>query len=342
MFNLFHSIFGAATTGSDQYPDWLVDKAIERAVDGVDSRLRVIGGYKKRLRPSIIHAIDHVVQLVDNLTSPIDASRKQYGRDPCLTAFFASVEELQKFFSYNRGIRDYVDNTTGSKPDRIIGLLVMNRYEKRVFGMEMEGDMLRRDVPQVTINFDGHRLLDANGEEAETRRFLKRRAFDHLISLALADVINSRRERLELEEQRILLRRKLATYEAKGWGFDMARKDMAVTDETTDHSAAQRELGEIESQLKALPARTEYLSDSLDALINIFNSAAQKLWSVPVSMIIDRMNIKRKSISDNTIELSLQEFHSANGLILTGCMVSFPSNELLPREEFLSGVERYL
>lgn len=337
MFKLFHSIFNVTQAGAEPYPDKLVEKAIERAVDGLDARIRVIGGYQKRLRPSIIHAIDHVVKLVDDLAPPIDASRKQYGRDPYLSALFASANELQQFFSNDPGIHQYLDNLAGPQPEHIIGLLMMSRTEKQVFGMEIQHDMLRRDVPQVIVSFDAHRLLDPNDQEDESRRFLKRRAFDHLIALALHDVSTSRANRQELEKQCILQRRKLKTFEAAGWGFDATAANI-----TNDYATTQRELDELEAQLKALPAKTELLYTSLDALVRVFSDAPQKLWSVPVSVILDKMNIKQDSASGNANELLINEFHSANGKILTGIMVSYPTDELLPREKFLSGVERYL
>lgn len=63
MFKLFQKIFDVSPTSEKQYPDWLIGKATERAVDGLDSRLRLLSGYKKKLRPGIICAIDHVVNL---------------------------------------------------------------------------------------------------------------------------------------------------------------------------------------------------------------------------------------------------------------------------------------
>lgn len=331
MFALFQSIFGAHTTGKEQYPERLVKEAIERAVDGVDARLRVLGGYRKRLRPSIIQAIDHVVALVDPLPPCIDVSRTRYGKDPYVTALFASADDLQQFFSRERGVQEYLDSLTGPVPDRISGLLMMDRNEKRVYGAELEGDILRRDVPQMTVSFNNRKLLDPNGEEQETRRALKRRAFDHLIALALKDVIDTRAERQELEQNYTLLSRKLATFEAEGWGFDPGGAEI-----NSDHAAAQLKLDEIEAQLEALPARTELLDSSLDALVNVFSHSPEKLYSVLVTVIIDRMNVVQKSVSDSANELLLNEFHSAKGLIRTGLMVSYPTGELLPRKKFLS------
>jgi hypothetical protein len=333
MFKLFSSIFDTSEHATDAYPDWLIDKAIERAVDGLDSRLRLVSSYKKKLRASVMTAVDHVVKLVDDLPAPIDASRSQFGADPHITSLFASANELQQFFSNDKEVWHYLDNLSGPKPDSITGLLIMDRIEKQVFGMELDGNSVRRDVAQVTVSFSEHRLADPNTNEQETRRHLKRRAFDHLVTLALRDVTTRHRSRLELEQQWALLQRKLGTYKAAGWG---------LTDDTTDlrhdNEALQQELNQVEAQLKALPAKTETLDASLDALIDVFDNAKDKLWSVPVSLFIDRMHIKRDAKSNNTNELRFTEFHSANGAVKIGIMVSYPINELLPRKKFLSNV----
>ena len=74
MLQLFQSIFGAGPQ-DEPYPDELISRAIERAVDGTDPRLRALPGYRKKLRAAVIHAIGHVVGLVDSLPVPLELSR---------------------------------------------------------------------------------------------------------------------------------------------------------------------------------------------------------------------------------------------------------------------------
>jgi len=337
MFRLFENLFADQPAGNKSYPDWLVEKAIDRAVDGLDSRIRLVRGYRKKLRPGVMVAIEHVDSLVDNLDKPIEADPGRYTDDPYLRAFFVSAKELQQSFSNSPGIRDYLDNLTGSKPERITGLLMMDRKEKHVFGVELDGEMLRRDMPQVTISFGGHRMVDPTEEEDETRRLLKRRAFDHLIELALHDVSARKSKRLELEKQTALMRRKLETLEEAGLGFEVVDSEA-----TKSRASLQRELDDLENSLESLPAKMELLSANLEALVHVFVNAASKLWTDPASVIIDRMHIKRESVSSTINELLLTDFFSANGLTRTGALVSYPTDELLPRKDFLHEVERYL
>ena len=98
----------------------------------------------------------------------------------------------------------------------------MEKQEKTIFGAALSGDIVIRDVPQVTVSFDGHRLLDPAEGEGETRRLLKRRAYDHLLSLALRRLTFVKMERSDLERRRALLQAKLNLLEREGWGFDLA------------------------------------------------------------------------------------------------------------------------
>jgi len=50
----------------------------------------------------------------------------------------------------------------------------------------LEGNELRHDVVQVTVSFSKHRMVDPTSVEDDTRRLLKRRAFDHLLTLRSA------------------------------------------------------------------------------------------------------------------------------------------------------------
>jgi hypothetical protein len=54
------------------------------------------------------------------------------------------------------------------------------------------------------------------------------------------------------------------------------------------------------------------------------------------------MHIKRKTVSDQATELNLNEFHSANGRIRIGQMISYPVKELLARRDFLSDANRII
>lgn len=338
MFELFRSFFGLESHAEESvYPDVLIEKAIERALEATDPRIRAVSGYERTLRPAVIHAIDHVVAMVEALPPAREADPERYGEDPELTAFFASKERLQQCFSFDSQLRDYLDTAGELVPDRFYALLVMERSEKRVLGMEMQGEILRRDVAQVMVNFSGHRLVDPNGSEAKTRRELKRRSFDHLLALALQHMITADQERSELEQQRHLLHRKLRAFRAGRWGLDDIPTEGAL-----DVAGLERQLESIEQELHSLVEDEVSLKGRLDTLVETLSTAEKQLWAAQASVIVDRGGIKRDQISFTTPELLLYEVHSALGRSITLFLVSYPTAELLPRPDLLTEASRYL
>jgi hypothetical protein len=334
MLKLFQSIFGKGT-GNERYPESLIDAAIERAVDGTDSRLRLVSRYKKHLRPSIVHAIDHLVALVDGFGPPVAAGRADYSSDYRLAALFASADHMLEVFGNGDILKEFRDGSPGNS-EHVTALLLAERAEKNVLGMGLVGDQVQHDVSQVVVNFSGHRLLEPATNEADTRRQLKRRAFDHLLTLALKRMTEARVQRADLSRQRDLLRRKLSTLERSGWSFE-AQNDARPNPETVT-----AELQAIESQLTDLGADSEVLQARLDILIDVLNHAEQQLWARDLVIHLDRMNIQRDAQDGSAHRIELQELQNASGRHLVALMVSLAPSELPAREDFSTLAARYL
>lgn len=334
MLKLFQSIFGnGERTG--QYPESLVEMAIERAVDGTDPRLRALPGYRKRLRAPIIHAIDHVIALIGILPQPLPAASSDYGSDPRLMAMFASAEHMREIYAKSKALRDYREQ----QPDtgaRVMALLLAERAEKNILGVELAGDMVRREVAQVVVNFHNHRLVDPAASEEDERKLLRRRAFDHLLSLALARITEAKGERADLTRQRDLLLRKLDALKRGGWSFD------EDDGERPSPAALQADLDEIEQQLAEMGADSDTLNRHLDMVADVLANAEKYFWADTAELCLDRMNIQRPGEDATAQRISLQELHNARGQQVVMLLVSLKYDEL-PRQQKLSDLaERYL
>lgn len=332
---LFQSIFGGGET-QGRYPEWLIKAAIERAVDGTDSRLRLLSGYRKRLRKPIVQAIDHVVALVDSGAAPLPAGRREHATEPRLAALFASAEDMLNIFGRDAALGDFLATPDGSGASRVTALLLAERMERNILGMDLVGERVRRDVPQVTVSFTGHRLLDPTGSEAETLRQLKRRAFDHLLSLALMRIAEVRVERADLARQRDLLRRKLRALEGGGWSFEPPEA------EHPDPAALEVELDAITAQLEALGVDDQVLRAHLEIVAEVLNDAERQLWAEDITLYLDSMNIQRDERDPSARRIVLRELHNARGRRAVTLTISLAPSELPPREDFVTAAQRYL
>lgn len=335
MLKLFQSFFGG-DENPGRYPESLIEAAIERAVDGTDSRLRLLPGYRKRLRGPVIHAIDHVVALVDAVPPPRVAGRDDFNADPRLAALFISAEHMLETLGRDRAMIHFLKETAAAGAERLTALLLAERVEKNVLGMELAGEQLRRDVAQLSVSFRNHRLVDVAVSEAETCRQLKRRAFDHLLSLALARIVEVRAERSDLVRQRDVLRHKLATLEANGWSFAAAEA------EPPEPARLQTELADIESQLQGLGADTGILGAHLDIVVDLLGQAEQLLKLETVHMRLDSMNIQRDALDASARDVELQEIRNSRGRRNVLLLLAVIPDELPPQENLLATAHRYL
>ena len=333
MLKLFQSIFGGGES-QGHYPEDLIEKAIERTVDGTDPRLRALPGYRKRLHGPVIHAIDHVVALVDSLSAPLPATRADFSGDPRLMALFASADHMREVFAGDIMLGEFRDRHPAG--EMITALLLAERVEKNVLGMELDGEMLKREVAQVAVNFRSHRLADPDVSEAETRRQLKRRAGDHLLSMALLRITEVQGERVGLNRQRDLLRRKLSALQRGGWSFD------DTGGERSDPAAVQAELDDIETQLSALGLDDRALSAHLAIVTELLLDAERQLWGEEIVLHLDRMNIQRDALDTSAREIRFQELHNARGRRLVMLLVEIDPGELPQRVDAVTAAERYL
>lgn len=334
MLKLFQSIFGR-NEKHGIYPESLIEMATERAIDGTYPRLRSVPDYRKRLRAPVIRSIDHVIDLVDRLPVPLAAASAEYAADPRLSALFVSPEHLREVFGNDPAISEFREHHPDTG-ERVIALLLAERREKNTLGTELAGEMLRRDVAQVTVSFTNHRLVDPAVSEDEARRQLKRRAFDHLISLALWRISEAKGERADLNQQRDLLRNKLGLLQRSGWSFESQAQAPAGND------ALQSELDEIEAKLADLSVDDQSLSGQLDIVCAVLADPEKQFWAEPVNLHLDRMNIKRDPQLPDARLISFNELHNARGQRLAMFLVSIKPAELPERKGFFDNVDRLL
>lgn len=317
MFKLFASIFGLQDKEQGvAIPDSLIKAAIERALDGTDPRMRILPDYAKVLRKPVIHAVEHVIAMVDALPPAMPATRESRDANPVLQAIFTSATRMNEILGSDSGFRDYLADATHS-PDAVTGMLVAERNEKLCFGYALVDDKLMNDVQHTAVSFDNHRMVDLAAGEEETRRLVKRRAFDYLLSIALGHVSEQRDEREKLSQQRALLKVKLDILQKGGSGFS---SDMG----TQDRAALQARLEEVEGDLHALGPVHEVLQNNLAIVAETLGNAEKHLWLEQNDLRLDQHYVLH---SDNDIAvpaIAFHDVHDSNGRRVTLLLLSMP------------------
>lgn len=172
--------------------DALVLEAIENVIDGTEPRIRLVPGYRRQLQHAVAGALAYVDTLVAQIPASIEFSKQAFGSDPRVNAFFASVGEMQQLFSASAALRECIDEAAACGRPACCALVCMRMAEKNRLGVELDGEMLKRDVPQTVVNFSEHKLLAPAITEQQVRQGLRRCMFDALVTHVLEAVLAMR------------------------------------------------------------------------------------------------------------------------------------------------------
>ena len=322
MLRFLSSLFTNSLEPSGGLDEALLEKATERVVDGTDRRLHALGDYRVRLRGPVELAVNHVISLVDALPPPVEISPRTFGEDNGLRPFFVSTEHLREVLGKFNNVRDFLTDVATPPPDEIFGLLTMLREERNVFGMELDGDSLRRDVMQIAVNFSNHRYLGPTGSEVDTRRELKKRAFDFLIGKALERITSERGKRRDLDRQRHLLRQKLDIMQTGQWGLGSMLNESGGLG--VDLTTLEAQIESIELELgRSSHTDSLGLEESLALVADTLEHPADWLAARKVSLRLDYRGIKLPD-SSAMPEIGLAELFSSTGerrTVMLGCIV---------------------
>lgn len=342
MFNFFQSIFGGSGSAtSTKYDSALIERAIERVIEGTDPRLRALSAYRKKLAPAVERAIDYAVELADALPPPMELSGAQFGKDDRIRGLFASREHLFEVLGKNRVLRDYLDNYKGVQSERLYALLGAERSERNMLGMDLRGDIVRRDVMQLVVSFSHHQFVCPSGSQSGTNLEAKKRVFDNLIEYSLQQILTDRYRREDTSRQYNILKSKLRAMEAAGLGIDaIAGRDQF---EKADPRDLQDQIAQLETELASTDVSPPTLEHNMDMIVQTLSSPERCLQMAPISLRLNHMGVKlEEDAGGAAINLHMDELSLANGRRRVVLPVWIPLEEIPKRQDFLKEAGRYL
>jgi chromosome segregation ATPase len=174
--------------------------------------------------------------------------------------------------------------------------LIMLRREKRVLGMALSGDIIRREVARTAVNFSEHRLgIVCAASEAELRSELQWRGIHFLAVTALENITRLKTGTAQLEEQRALLKMKLRDLQAQRRGLDALVT--APPEDEQQRQALEKHLDETGHKLQEARAGVATLDDYLEQICKVCNHPSRFLRVRHNSVTVDRMGIVPDAMS---------------------------------------------
>jgi hypothetical protein len=313
----------------------LVNDAIDHLIDGIDPNMRLVIGYKKKLAEAVNTALSYIDRLVDQIPGPVEFNKRAFGTDPQVNALFATVSDVQKTFSQNETLSTFFDDNMHVNVDASFALMCMEKKENAGFGMQLEGDLIKKDVSQVTVNFFGHNILSPAATEKEVRHSLKQCIFDALISNAFERVVATHMREGGSDEYRKVLDRRYKANQA--WGQELTDLLLSIrADAITRNGKTQKE-STGQDGTESSSSYIETPGDHLEQVKTILAHPETMIRLNHITMNLTRMGVKVDDDLDpsaNKIELAELEINDVWRRIIV--IVKYPRNEMLAKNNFFS------
>lgn len=302
MLKLFESILnlfpGEQTYAAEQDTGYSLTEAIDRVIEGTDTKLRLVPGYRKKLQREVSTSLEYISQLVDQISGPMDVSRKTFISDPEVRAYFSTPDALQNIFSCGTELKTFFDQQENAEIEVCFALLCANKEEKKVMGSVLEGEFIRRDVMQTAISFFDYKVLSPAIDDKEVRNGIKKCIYDGLVTYVLQHIASIKIERRDLVHQRRILHAQLRSRQKSGNGLSALLAEAHIESEQCSNLA--EELKQAETRLHKITGDSDVLSFYLEEI--------RKILAQPENFI--QLNRACFHLSDMGIKLDVEAAHS--------------------------------
>jgi hypothetical protein len=314
------------------------ENAIALVVESIDPRLRLVSGYSKKLRPCLEGALTHIDGIVRGIPPSVEISARAWSNDPLVRTLFADIAHMRQLFSASRELREFF-HTHPLAAEAFVGL-GLTREERKVLGMALTGDVLQREVAQITVGFAQPLVVGACESEAELRGKIKLRGLNFLIAEVLIHFAELRAGSANSQgkQQNLQLWLKAREHERD------AVQGLFDTGEALDHEIdSLRERVTKGARLYGEPqAPIATLDESLAQVCSTLQSAPQALALELVHLRVNRMNVKVEAADAEGDEIAFAEVTIGRHPPRTVVLTRVPRDQLLPEEDPVLKAQRLL
>jgi hypothetical protein len=314
-----------------------VNRAIERVVEQADPRLRGLMGYRKALFPVVEEGLAYSEELAARFPGPVRLDRAAWSADPQVNALFGDVEALRRVIS-GPAVRAWAKANPMETGD-CYGILLAWPQVRNQFGVELEGETLKRDVPQTTLGFANAELVLPGTDLDEVRRKLVQGILDALVAEAIRGLTERETKIAEIEDRLRMVRLKRKALNPVG--LDLLRDGSSSQPE--EGEALGRRIAELEQELELASAGLRTPGDYLMRLVEALSNPRGRADIRRERVMLDRMNIipdGAEAEGATEIEFTYGYRGERRGRVLL--LVQFPRGEMIQEAELMAAVDRFL
>jgi hypothetical protein len=314
----FRDKSGQPSAGEIRPRDELLE-AVDLVVKLSHPNIHYVSRYRKKLMPAVEHTLKYADALIVQLPAPVSIEADSWNTDPFVRTMFLDNKEFKYFFSEQKTLKDFFQKTNAS---RCCALLVMSRKDKKILGAEMDGEILKRDVLQKTVDFSDHQIVAPAISESETRKELSLRVLALLATHCMEDILSLLESKKDMETEKRILEIKLNMRDA----LVRSRKSVLPdkSDNTGNTSEANEMLGELDRKIAEARLKLDEPEDYLNRIMELLYHPEQFLRSEPVRMFVNDMNIiTRNEYRGKVDEIRFAELSTDTGLRKAAVLVDY-------------------
>jgi hypothetical protein len=321
MFDLLkhlREVFGQSSA-EEIHPSDELWEAVNLVVKLSHPNIHYVPHYRKMLMPAVAHTLKYADALIVQMPPPVSIEVNSWDTNPFVRSTFLDNRTFRYFFSEHKELNAFFQKTNTS---RCCALLVMNRTNKRTFGAEIDGDILKREVLQTSVDFSDHQIVAPMISEEETRKELSLRALAMLTSHSLEDILSLIAWKKDMETEKRILEIKLHIRDARFRSRKSFLPDTA--DNSKETTQAYEVLGQLDKKIAEVRSELDEPEDYLNRVTALLYHPEQFLKVEQVRILLNDMNIIQENVRQGTAdEIRFAEFSAGTELRKAAVLVDY-------------------
>ena len=299
-----------------------IAEVVELVVDAVDPKIRVVSRYNKQLRGPVETTWHYLDGLIGLIPGDMRISKRRFGIDPRVRVMFDDLQGMLKLFNESPALTEFFQSHQQAEDSYVF--LSMEKKEHNFLGMELNGDMIRRDVLRTAVTFSNHHILTPAATEQSAREGIKCCAFEGLLKKAQQIIFQSHAKRKKLEEAKQRITREIRHLKSELGGEAGGSLNASASLERLNH-----ELHNVERDLIAARMETESPNRHLQVIIDVLNEPQRYVSIKRNALNVNSMGVKLSTEpSDHGHLIEYAEMEIEQSLKRVAMVASFPKRDL--------------
>ena len=301
-----------------------IRQTTEKVVEIADPHIRGVSRYWKTLRMPVTDATGYCASLVEVIPGPVHLSRDRYHDDPMVKAVFASSDALEEFLRISPELREL---RKSGGVGTVVALMTMSLEEKTIYGHQVEGGVLMRDVAQRAVNFYDHRLVAPSSDIDSTRQGVINRGLEVLATMAMQKIETLQGQKAELQQKREYLRATLKIL--RGRTHMLEAFAVPAEGKWEEYRKAEKILAEVDAELDKIKDTIGQPEQSLACLGGVLKNPTDALIVGRQSMRLNWINVRVDQTPEmEGSEVTLAEFAVPEVMQRSAMFVSFSGDAM--------------